>query len=369
MKIVIIGGLSESLLNFRYDLLVSLVDHGHEVIAMAGEKSEQIAGNLANINVSFRSFSIQNSGLNPYKDLKSFLSLYKILYELQPDVVMAYTIKPVVYGTLASWLAGVNHRFVLITGLGYAFQGKNTRRLIHFLVCRLYKIALKKAHKAIFQNPDDENLFRNLHLLPKKTPSCIINGSGIDLIKYSPTHLSMAPSFLLVARLLGDKGIREYVEAARHILSKTPCAVFNLVGWIDANPDSISQHEIDAWVKEGIIQFHGRLNDVRPAIASSNIFVLPSYREGTPRSVLEAMSMGRPIITTDVPGCRETVVNGDNGFLVPMRSATLLATAMQRFIDKPQLILTMGKRSRQIAEIKFDVNQVNTTMLREMGIT
>jgi glycosyltransferase involved in cell wall biosynthesis len=270
---------------------------------------------------------------------------------------------------LTSYLTKVTHRFALITGLGYAFQGKSNRKLINLLVCFLYKLALRYTHKVIFQNPDDEGLFRSLNLLPEHIPSCIVNGSGVNITTYSPVPLSTEPNFLLIARLLGDKGIREYIQAARHIVSRFPHAVFHLVGWIDGNPDSITQSELDGWMKEGIVQFHGHLSDVRPAIKNCNIFVLPSYREGTPRSVLEAMAMGRPIITTDAPGCRETVIDGDNGFIVPVRSVNTLVTAMQRFIDEPQLILKMGKRSRQIAEDKYDVNKVNTVMLHEMGIT
>lgn len=369
MKIFIIGSLPDSLLNFRRELLVSLVKCGHAVTALAGEASQDITNNLAKINVLFIKVPIQNSGLSLWQDLRTLFSLYRILRKSKPDIVIAYTIKPVIYGILASLLARVRKRFALITGLGYSFQGRSNRKLINILVCFLYKSVLRWTHKVFFQNPDDENLFRKLKILKKRIPSYIIPGSGVNLKNYCPKPLSVKPHFLLIARLLGDKGIREYIEAARYVLSKNPSARFHLVGWIDKNPNSINQWELDAWIKEEIIQFHGRLSDVRPAIANTNIFVLPSYREGTPRSVLEAMAMGRPIITTDAPGCRETVVDGENGFLVPVRSVDALVTAMQRFIDKPELISKLGKRSRQIAEEKYDVHKVNAVMLHEMGIT
>jgi len=192
----------------------------------------------------------------------------------------------------------------------------------------------------------------------------------VDISEYQVTPLPGEGSrFLMIARLLGDKGVREYVSAARIVRSSNPNARFGLVGWIDENPNAIAQSELNGWIEEGGIEFHGRLEDVRPAIAKSSVYVLPSYREGTPRTVLEAMAMGRPIITTDAPGCRETVINGENGYLVPVKSVDDLVEAMQRFMDDPDLAETMGRRSREIAEDKYDVHKVNAVMLREMGIT
>ena len=173
----------------------------------------------------------------------------------------------------------------------------------------------------------------------------------------------------MIGRLLGDKGVREFAEAARKIKALHPEVRFNVVGWIDSNPDAIAQSELDAWVADGTLEFLGKLDDVRPAIAACTVYVLPSYREGTPRTVLEAMAMGRPIITTDAPGCRETVIDGDNGFLVPVQSVDALVDAMLKFIEDPALAPRMGRRSRQIAEDKYDVHKVNAVMLREMGIT
>lgn len=177
------------------------------------------------------------------------------------------------------------------------------------------------------------------------------------------------PRFLLVARLLADKGIRQYAEAARQIKQQHPEVVFQLAGDIDSNPDTISQQELDTWVVEGSLEHLGWLNDVRPALAESSVFVLPSYyREGTPRSILEAMSMGRAVITTDAPGCRETVTNGDNGYLIPVKNVDALVKAMQNFIDRPALVQTMGQRSQEIAKDKYDVHKVNAVMLEAMGI-
>ena len=172
----------------------------------------------------------------------------------------------------------------------------------------------------------------------------------------------------MIARLLGDKGVREYAQAAKIIKEKYPQAQFDLVGWIDDNPDAIEQKELDNWINEGLFNFWGKLDDVKPAIAASSIYVLPSYREGTPRTVLEAMAMGRPIITTDAPGCRETVIDGYNGYLVPVKAVEELAAAMERFIVNPELITKMGKASRQLVEEKFDVDAVNQSMLEAIGL-
>lgn len=238
------------------------------------------------------------------------------------------------------------------------------------LVRILYRFALTKAHKVFFQNPDDERLFRELGLMPAAVPSIVVNGSGVDLASFAMSPiLKRMPVFLMIGRLIGDKGLREYAEAAKRVKGIHPEARFQLIGWLDTNPDAIAQSELDWWIADGTLEFLGKLDDVRPAIADSTVYVLPSYREGTPRTVLEAMSMGRPIITTDAPGCRETVIDGENGFLVPVKSVDALVEAMLKFIEDPTLAPRMGRRSREIAEEKYDVHKVNAVMLHEMGIT
>jgi len=205
-------------------------------------------------------------------------------------------------------------------------------------------------------------------------PAVVVNGSGVNVSDFDVMPLPLnrqnqvTISFLLIARLLGDKGVREYAEAAAIIKKNHPDIQFNLVGWIDDNPAAITQSELDTWITTGTLKYWGKLSDVRPAIAASSVYVLPSYREGTPRTVLEAMAMGRAVITTDAPGCRETVVDGDNGFLVEVKSIPDLVVAMQRFIEQPELAIQMGKRSREIALNKYDVHQVNKHMMIEMGL-
>lgn len=192
-----------------------------------------------------------------------------------------YTIKPVIYGTIAAWLARVPRRYALVTGLGYAFTGTRQGLVTH-LVRILYRFALRRTHKVFFQNPDDERLFRQLRLLPADIPSVVVNGSGVDVAQFSVHALPVGPPvFLMIARLLGDKGIREYVDAARRMKARYPETVFRLVGWIDENPDAIHEQELNDWVSEGVVEYLGRLSDVRPAIADCTVYVLPSYREGT----------------------------------------------------------------------------------------
>lgn len=370
---LIISSSSVSLVIFRGDLIKKLISLDFNVHCVAPDLSTDIKTKtqLQAYGVITHDVPMQRTGTNPLRDLKALRHLYGLCRKIKPDVVLGYTIKPVIYGTLAAWLVKVPKRYALITGLGYAFTGeaRGRRGLIQRMVRGLYRQALKHADLVFFQNSDDELLFRKLGLLSQGTRSKVVNGSGIDTTRFMQVPLPEdTPSFLLIARLLGDKGVREYVAAAARVRELYPEAQFRLVGFIDENPDSITQRELDQWTGEGHVEYLGALEDVRPAIADSNVYVLPSYREGTPRTVLEAMAMGRPIITTDAPGCRETVVEDDNGFLVPVKSVDELAEVMKRFIDHPELVAKMGQRSRAIAEEKYDVHKVNAVMLAAMGI-
>lgn len=385
MIFLLIASFPDSLLRFRGPLLEALQAKGLSVHVAAPDLpiGSEMRLRLESQGVVVHDISLRRTGMNPLADLASLMGLWRLMRRIQPDYVLSYTIKPVIYGTLAAGLARVPHRFALITGLGYAFQGQldsaevagnKQRGLLRALVQGLYAFSLRVAKKVFFQNPDDEALFRKLGILRDTAGSVVVNGSGVDVAEYSVSALPVVtsdsgPIFLLIARLLGDKGVREYAEAARRIKIRYPHCVFRLVGWIDDNPDAIKQHELDGWMAEGVLEYLGRLSDVRPAIVDCSVYVLPSYREGTPRTVLEAMAMARAIVTTDAPGCRETVLDGENGFLVPARDVDALTEAMLRFVHAPELANQMGHRSRQIAEEKYDVHKVNAVMLREMGIT
>ncbi|RKG40218.1 MULTISPECIES: glycosyltransferase family 4 protein [Acinetobacter] len=379
MKFLMISSFLPSVLNFRGKLLEAVSVQGYEIHIMAPEFAifPEEQEKLQALGYHLHEIPMQRTGTNPLADLKLLKNLYQQIRQIQPDYVLSYTIKPVIYGTLASWLAKVPHRFALITGLGYAFQNVESgkRSLFQKMVHGLYAQALKHSGKIFFQNPDDLKLFQDMQLLDVKKPTVVVNGSGVNVQDFDVMPLpknaqgQVKASFLLIARLLGDKGVREYAESARIIKAHYPEAEFHLVGWIDDNPSAISQTELDTWITDGRLTYWGKLSDVRPAIAQSSVYVLPSYREGTPRTVLEAMAMGRAIITTDAPGCRETVAHGVNGYLVGVKSVDDLVQSMQYFIEDPKLIELMGQRSREIALNKYDVHQVNAHMLREMGIS
>ncbi|KQZ79835.1 glycosyl transferase [Rhodanobacter sp. Root561] len=371
MRFFLLASFPDSIIAFRGALISRLVQAGEEVhVAAPGMLSgSPVRSTLEAGGIVVHDLTLDRTGTSALGDLLLVFRLYRLFRRVRPDAILGYTIKPVIYGTLAAWIARVPERFALITGLGYAFTGARNSFLIS-LIRRIYGLALGRATKVFFQNPDDRALFQERGILPLSIPAVVVNGSGIDIRAFNLEPLpGKGAVFLMIGRLLGDKGVREFVAAARLIRILHPVARFQLVGWIDENPDAISKSELNEWVAEGVIEFLGRLEDVRSAIAGCNVYVLPSYREGTPRTVLEAMAMGRPVITTDAPGCRETVTNGENGFLVPVGSVDALVTAMLRLIEDRALLIRMGGRSRQIAEEKYDVHKVNEVMLREMGIT
>jgi glycosyltransferase involved in cell wall biosynthesis len=232
----------------------------------------------------------------------------------------------------------------------------------------LYRKALAANNLLFFLNPDDLNMFRDLGLIKEKTQIVLLPGEGISLEQFPSAQLPIEPVFLLIARLIRDKGIQEFVAAARLLRQSYPSISCRIVGPLDSNPTAFRADEVESWHREGIIEYLGEAKDIRQHMAAASVYVLPSYREGVPRTVLEAMSMGRPIVTTDVPGCRETVMAGENGFIVPVKDAAALAEAMERFILDPGLISKMGKRSREIAEEKFDVRKVNNLIIRSLGL-
>lgn len=369
-RVMVVGGLADSLINFRGPLLRRLVAEGHDVTACAPDAGAGVRRELAALGVSYRHVPIQRAGMNPMRDVGTVRALTALYREVQPDLVLTYTIKPVIYGSLAARLSGVPRICSLITGLGYSFGNATLRqRALNPVVRSLFRFALAHNEVVFFQNPDDLRQFVDAGLASDRQ-AVLVNGSGVDLEHFRVAPLPEGtPTFLLTTRLLWEKGVGEYVEAARSLKAKYPAARFRLLGPLDPNPAAVSRAQLDAWSAEGVIEYLGSTDDVRPAIADTSVFVLPSaYREGTPRSILEAMAMGRAIITTDAPGCRETVRGDENGFLVPMSDSIALASAMERFLRDPGLVAPMGARSRAIAEEKYDVHLVNRVMMRAMGL-
>lgn len=362
----VLAGLGSSLLQFRGALLAAMVARGHAVTAVAPDADAQVVESLARLGVDYRRVPLRRAAIDPVGDLATLLALARLFRDIRPDVLLAYTIKPVIWGSLAARLAGVAGVNSMITGLGFAFGegGGPRQRLVNLAARRLYKEALAGNRRVLFQNPDDQVLFTKHGLLRDAAQAVLVNGSGIDLELFRQAEPVLAPRFLMAARLIVAKGVRDYVQAGRLLRRRYPSARLRLAGDIDgASRGPIKHCELAAWAAAGEVDPLGWVADIRPAMAECAVYVLPSYREGTPRSVLEAMAMGRPIVTTDVPGCRETVLDGVNGFLVPPRDPPALAGALARFVEEPALIVRMGAASRRLAETKYDVRTVNGAIL------
>ncbi|MBU1249212.1 MAG: glycosyltransferase family 4 protein [Proteobacteria bacterium] len=371
MKIVVIAGYAPSLINFRGPLLASMRVFGHEVITLAPPDDPTVRGQLAELGVGFKTIRLSRRGVNPLRDFITMQDIRARLAEIKPDLVLSYTIKPVIYGSLAARLEGVKLAYSMVTGLGSSFEGKGwIGRLIFGMVEGLYRIGLKRNRCVFFQNTDDEAFFRKLQLIGPQTRSVITAGSGVDLNHYAQAPLPEGPpTFLLIARLLKAKGIAEFAEAARLVKAEPSEARFHLVGPLEEGSGGGDERDLSRWRSEKLVDWFGLAEDVRPRLAEASVFVLPSYYgEGLPRTALEAAATGRAVITTDHPGCREAVVHGETGLLVPVRDPQALAEAMKRFINEPGLVESMGRAGRALAEQRFDVNKVNRMILEAMEL-
>lgn len=356
-----------SLAYFRGPLIKALREHGVHVLALAPNYDDATRSAVRSWGGTPLDCTMSRTGMNPLRDALDAWRLSRQLRRLQPEITLGYFIKPVIFGTLAAWWAGVPRRFAMIEGLGFVFTpaaGRLSlkRRLLKRLVMGLYRVALAQAQRVVFLNRDDMDELVAAHLLPMEK-AFRLGGIGVDLDEWPIVPpVVHPPTFLLVARLLREKGIVEYADAARIVKRRHPDARFILLGGLDDNPGAITSADVQYWVNEGLLEWHGHI-PVRPWLAQTSVYVLPSYREGVPVSTQEAMAMGRPIITTDVPGCRETVVDGLNGFLVPARNAEALAQRMIQFINQPELIAPMGQASRRLAKERFNVHKINERLI------
>jgi glycosyltransferase involved in cell wall biosynthesis len=350
--------------------MAAMVEQGHSVVAAAPGMDSATEAALRKLGAEPREIPLRSASLNPLSLLRSIRAMRALIREERPDVTIAYTIKPIIAAALAGRAERATTIVSVITGLGYAFtEGREPKRLVSRAAASLlYRLALKRSDAIIFLNRDDERLFRDLRLVPAGKRTHLLDGEGLDIDHFSPSPVPDRPAFLMISRLLKDKGIREFAEAAKRLKAAHPEVPVTLLGSLYPSPDSLRKDELEQLIKCGI-DYKGQVAGVRPAIADCSVLVLPSYREGTPRSVLEAMAMGRAIVTTDAPGCRETVRDGENGFLVPPRDADSLYAAMLRFVDEPGLAARMGRASRRLAEAKYDVRQVNQNLLRYAGLS
>lgn len=361
-----------SMVNFRGLLIRDLVAAGVQVHAFAPDYNDELRRQIFALGANPVDFRLTRTGMNPLHDGWDTLRLAMMLRRLRPDVMLGYFIKPVIYGTLAAALAGVPRRVAMIEGLGYVFTASGSRetwnrKLLRILVSFVYRFALARAQKVIFLNGDDLGEFVAANLVDE-AKAVKLGGIGVDLADWPSAPPATQPvTFLLVARLLREKGVVEYAEAARQVKALHPDVRFVLLGGLDPNPGGLNPLEVQAWVKEGLLEWPGHVA-VRPWLMQTSVFVLPSYREGVPRSTQEAMAMGRAVITTDVPGCRDTVDDGVNGFLVPVRDASALANAMLRFVENKNLVVIMGRESRRLAEARFDAHAINARLLKILEV-
>ena len=367
-KICIIGATPHSLVNFRGELIKSFVQKKFSVVALACGASVDEVTAIEFLGARYIDVPINRTSTNPFTDLNTMRFFEKVFGKEKPDYVIAYTIKPVIWGALAARKFPKIQFTALITGLGYAFERQGLKHVaLHFITSHLYKASLKRANQVVFQNNDDFRYFVG-HGLLDAVKGNVVSGSGVPLeyFKYQPLPNTKIV-FLMVTRLLKEKGVFQFVEAACRVKSLFPHVRFQLLGGLDPLRGGINQGVVDKWVQQGCIEYLGETNDVRPYFSKSHVFVLPSYyREGLPRTILEAMSIGRPILTTDNVGCREPVCDGVNGFLIPTKNIKALAEKMVWFIENPDQIRSMGLVSRKIAEEKFDVHKVNARMFEIM---
>jgi glycosyltransferase involved in cell wall biosynthesis len=343
------------------------------VYALAPDFTEKTRKQLIAMGAEPIDCDFVRTGMNPVRDGFDALKLALVLRRLRPDVTFGYFIKPVIFGTMAAWLARVPHRVAMIEGLGYVFTDNGEvrsfkRRLLRTAVSWLYRLALSRSHRVIFLNKDDTAEFVNGGLVDSAKVFCL-GGIGINLDEWSVTPPCTKPiTFLLAARLLREKGIVQYADAARLVKAQYPDVRFILLGGLDTNPGGLQQGDVQAWVDDGLLEWPGHV-PVQPWLEQTSVYVLPSYyREGVPRSTQEAMAMGRAVITTDSTGCRETVDDGVNGFLVSVRNVEALSAAMLRFVEHPDLIASMGTESRRLAKERFDVHVINANLLEVLKI-
>ncbi len=372
MRVAVLGTQAKDLLNFRGHLLSEMVKAGHVAYGIAPEGTPEIGQILEKLGVTFVPISMNRTGLNPFMELWTLFQLWRLFRRLRLDLLLTYELKSVVFGTLAARCALIPRRYAMITGRGTTLQGEAKgfrERAVRAVVKQLYRLALPITHGVFFQNHDDCSFFLEERMLPESIPRKIINGSGVDLGHFAKAPLPDGPViFLFVGRLLRNKGIQEFVEASRILTERKIPARFRILGPLDVNPNGISAGRLEAWVQEGFVEYLGEAADVRPVLKQAHVLVLPSYGEGTPRSVLEAMSMGRAIITTDAPGCRETVTVDRNGFMVPVGDVGALADAMEKLAIDTSLIARFARESRKMAEQKYDVRLVTADILAFTGV-
>ena len=363
-RVLVFGGFAPSLILFRAPLLRAMVEAGHEVIAAAPEEDPRVALAMKEMGVQWYPINFERNRVQPVRDLLFVKRIRRMLRELRPDRLLCYTIKPNIYGGWAAAAEGVPSA-AMVTGLGTVFMNPGLKRTV---AMRMLAKACRWHDRVFFQNPDDCKDLLDAGVINDRDKVVMTAGSGVDLDQFPVKPLPSTASFLMLARLLTSKGVREYLEAAAIVKSRCPEAIIRLGGMEDPGSGGVPMAEIRSAEQTGAIEFLGHLDDVHEALSDSSVYVLPSWHEGTPRSVLEAMASGRAIITTDVRGCRETVEEGVNGLMVPWKSPEQLAEAMCKLADDSELRTSMGAASRKQAETRFDAREVARLMMNALSL-
>jgi len=362
MKYIVVSPKNRTVYNFRGDLIREIISGGNKVVVTGPNRID--VDQIEALGAEFVELPVNKNGINPLADLKYLWMLYTLFQKEKPDAVFGYTSKPVIYGSIAAKLANVSHIAAMVTGAGYAFTAKTAKaKVIRWIMSVLYKAAFVCANVVIFQNSDDKNQFVNEKLV--REDKCeIVNGSGVNMEKFAAAPYPERVTFFMLSRVMYSKGIREYLEACEIVKEKYPDVRCMLLGACEGIQDSLSEEALKPYIDRGVIEHFGETDRVADYYKQCSVYVLPSYREGTPRTVLEAMAMGRAIITTDAPGCRETVIDGETGYLVPVQNGEAVAEKMIEFIENPERIAEMGKKSLSYCSSKFDVKKVNEDMCR-----
>lgn len=369
MKVAIVTAATNTIRRFRLEMAEEFVRRGCEVLVLGDEPEKKWDEFFSGKGMQYLSYPVSRNGTNPVQDLRTQKALQNIFENEMPDKVFTYQAKPNIYGNLAAQRAGIPEMYALVAGLGSVFRSNDFKsRAIGCVVSWEYRLALRHVKKVFFQNRDDvaEFIRRGITTEDKVV---MLHGSGVNTEAFAQVPLPETPTFVLVGRLVRGKGVFEYLEAARIVRKEIPEARFLLVGPFDTNPTSLTPEDLAPYEEDGTVQYLGELEDVRPALTRASAFCLPSYYgEGTPKSALEAMSMGRPVVMADAVGSREVVVRGANGILVPPRDAVALAAALMLLAKDPSLTAQMGAESRRLAEELFDVRKVNDVICETMGI-
>ena len=368
MKIAVLSSHTPSLFWFRMDMMKSFKMLGHNVYALGNEDESIWKEKFEAQGIVYRKIEVQRNGINPIKDLKTLRSIKVVLKEIKPEKLFVYQAKTIIYGGMAAKQLGITEVYPLIAGMGSVYLKNDLKtKVIRSIMNQEYRMSIQNCPAIFFQNHDDETVFRE-NAIVKNQPVVMIPGSGVNLDYFTVQPFPETFAFLCISRLIRDKGVYEYLEASRRLKKDYPKARFLLVGPYDSNPSAIKPEELQSYIDDGSIEYFGEQEDIRPYMAQSTVFVLPSYREGTPKTNLEAMASGRPVITSNAPGCRETVIDKENGFLIPIKDFSALCEKMAYLLNNPNLVSIMGKKGREKAENSFDVKIVNSIICQTMKL-